>query len=98
MRRRIRVCRTSDTLVVAEVYRQQHQQVLLSNWYESQKAAMIANGVEVMVIVGLHDRVQILNAIYKGSKSTNTAELQDANPSHFSRDYRVVSPNLHCHR
>ena len=51
---------------------------VLTAWYESQKAAMIADGVEVMVIVGLHDRVQTLNAIYKGSNCTNTAELQDA--------------------
>jgi hypothetical protein len=51
---------------------------VLTAWYESQKAAMMADGVEVMVIVGLHDRVQTLNAIYKGSNCTNTAELQDA--------------------
>ncbi|HEY9632073.1 MAG TPA: UvrD-helicase domain-containing protein [Coleofasciculaceae cyanobacterium] len=51
---------------------------ILTTWYESQKAAMMADGVEVMVIVGLHDRVQTLNAIYKGSNCTNTAELQDA--------------------
>jgi DNA helicase-2/ATP-dependent DNA helicase PcrA len=51
---------------------------VLTAWYESQKAAMIADGVEVMVIVGLHDRVQTLNAIYKGSNCTNTAELQEA--------------------
>jgi DNA helicase-2/ATP-dependent DNA helicase PcrA len=51
---------------------------ILTAWYESQKAAMIADGIEVMVIVGLHDRVQTLNAIYKSSNCTNTAELQDA--------------------
>ena len=50
---------------------------VLTAWYESQKAAMIADGVEVMVIVALHDRVQTLNAIYKGSNCTNTSELQD---------------------
>jgi superfamily I DNA/RNA helicase len=50
---------------------------VLTNWYEYQKAAMMADGVEVMVIVGLHDRVQTLNAIYKGRACTNTAELQD---------------------
>lgn len=51
---------------------------LLTAWYEVQKAAMIADGVEVMLIVGLHDRVQTLNAIYKGSNCTNTGELKDA--------------------
>lgn len=51
---------------------------VLTNWYECQKAAMLADGVEVMVIVGLHDRVQTLNAIYKGSRCTNTGELQEA--------------------
>ncbi|MBE9127471.1 MULTISPECIES: UvrD-helicase domain-containing protein [unclassified Coleofasciculus] len=51
---------------------------VLTAWYEAQKAALIADGVEVMVIVGLHDRVQTLNAIYKGGKCSNTAELQEA--------------------
>jgi superfamily I DNA/RNA helicase len=51
---------------------------VLTHWYESQKAAMKADDVEVMVIVGLHDRVQTLNAIYKGSNCTNTAELKEA--------------------
>jgi len=51
---------------------------VLTTWYESQKAAMVDDGVEVMVIVGLHDRVQTLNAIYKGSNCTNTSELKGA--------------------
>jgi len=51
---------------------------LLRNWYESQKAAMIADDVDVMVIVNLHDRVKTLNAIYKGSNCTNTSELREA--------------------
>jgi len=51
---------------------------LLRDWYEAQKAAMTADGVEIMVIVNLHDRVQTLNAIYKGSNCTNTGELKEA--------------------
>ncbi|HEY9711120.1 MAG TPA: 3'-5' exonuclease, partial [Oculatellaceae cyanobacterium] len=50
----------------------------LTVWYESQKAAMLSAGVEVMVIVGLHDRVQTLNAIYKGSKCKSTSDLLEA--------------------
>jgi DNA helicase-2/ATP-dependent DNA helicase PcrA len=51
---------------------------VLTHWYESQKAAMKADDVPMMVIVGLHDRVQTLNAIYKGSHCTNTGELIEA--------------------
>jgi DNA helicase-2/ATP-dependent DNA helicase PcrA len=51
---------------------------ILTAWYESQKAAMIADGVEIMVIVGLHDKVQTLNAIYKGSNCTSTSQLKEA--------------------
>jgi len=51
---------------------------VLTAWYEVQKAAMILDGVEVMVIVALHDRLQTLNAIYRGSKCTNTYELETA--------------------
>ena len=51
---------------------------VLTTWYESQKATMIADGVEIMVIVGLHDKVQTLNAIYKGSNCTSTSQLKEA--------------------
>lgn len=49
----------------------------LTNWYEAQKAAMLADSMEMMVIVGLHDRVQTLNALYKVTKCTNTSELKE---------------------
>jgi hypothetical protein len=39
---------------------------------------MLAAGAEVMLIVGLHDRVQTLNAIYKGSDCKSTCELLEA--------------------
>jgi DNA helicase-2/ATP-dependent DNA helicase PcrA len=51
---------------------------VLTDWYESQKAEMKDDEVPMMVIVGLHDRVQTLNAIYKGSHCTDTAELKEA--------------------
>jgi DNA helicase-2/ATP-dependent DNA helicase PcrA len=51
---------------------------ILTQWYESQKAAMKADEVPIMVIVGLHDRIQTLNAIYEGGNCTNTAELKEA--------------------
>ena len=51
---------------------------VLTAWYKSQKAAMIADGVEVMVIVALHDKVQTLNAIYRGSNCTSTSQLKEA--------------------
>jgi len=51
---------------------------LLTNWYVQKKKEMIDDEVETMVIVGLHDRIQTLNAIYLGSKCVNTGELREA--------------------
>lgn len=51
--------------------------LLLTSWYEQQKDALIADGANVMVIVGLHDRVQTLNAIFSGSNCKDTIELKE---------------------
>jgi DNA helicase-2/ATP-dependent DNA helicase PcrA len=50
---------------------------LLTNWYVQKKKEMMDDQVETMVIVGLHDRIQTLNAIYLGSKCENTGELRE---------------------
>jgi superfamily I DNA/RNA helicase len=51
---------------------------LLTNWYVQKKKEMMSDEVKTMVIVGLHDRIQTLNAIYLGSKCVNTGELREA--------------------
>ena len=50
---------------------------LLTNWYMQKKKEMMEDNVETMAIVGLHDRIQTLNAIYLGSKCVNTGELRE---------------------
>lgn len=51
---------------------------ILTDWYQQRKKEMIEDKVDIMVIVGLHDRIQTLNAIYRGSQCVNTGELRDA--------------------
>ncbi|MGK7874750.1 MAG: UvrD-helicase domain-containing protein [Xenococcaceae cyanobacterium] len=48
---------------------------VLHSWYQKQKTAMQNDGVHIMIIVGLHDRIQTLNAIYKGNNCTDTESL-----------------------
>lgn len=51
---------------------------LLTNWYAEKKEEMLEDNVGMITIVGLHDRIQTLNAIYLGSKCVNTSELREA--------------------
>jgi DNA helicase-2/ATP-dependent DNA helicase PcrA len=51
---------------------------ILTDWYTQRKKEMMEDEVEMMIIVGLHDRIQTLNAIYVGSQCVNTGELREA--------------------
>ena len=64
---------------------------ILREWYVKRKQEMTEDEVETMVIVGLHDRIQTLNAVYVGSKCVNTGELRQAIMNLSGEDKNAVN-------
>ncbi len=48
---------------------------VVTKWYYNQKEEMLKAAIEMRVIAGLHDKIQALNAIYRGSKARSIGEL-----------------------
>lgn len=50
---------------------------VLRNWYEQQKAIMLAEQVPAMTIIALHDKVNALLAIYRGNNCKTICSLKN---------------------